>query len=249
MPTDFHDLTARLTSVYSKRLALRPVCLSDTWPLFDATRHPAFNQHLLWDQPDTEWEVYRRVEAVGEATRTGKMASVSAVLKETGAWVSLFRFQPAGAEEGEETLEMGLWTHARYWHGRFSLELGRMCVDAAFQQPGVEQLVGITSTDNRSSRQLMELVGLHLRGESLRESESGASRPSLVFEVDRATWQRQRRGQAFAAYEDAEPSPGRSTSVASSTPSSAAWWATMTTRPVESAQLVQLAQSSSLSST
>jgi RimJ/RimL family protein N-acetyltransferase len=243
MPTDFHDLTARLTSVYSKRLALRPVCLSDTWPLFDATRHPAFNQHLLWDQPGSEWEVYRRVEAVVEATRNGKMASVSAVLKETGAWVSLFRFQPAGVGEGEETLEMGLWTHARYWHGRFSLELGRMCVDAAFQQPGVQRLIGITSTDNRSSRQLMELVGLHLRGEALRDSESGASRPSLVFEVDRATWQRQRRGQAFAAYEDAVPSPGRSTSVASGTPSGTAWWATMTTRPVEPAQ------SSSLSST
>lgn len=243
MPTDFHDLTARLISVYSKRLALRPVCLSDTWPLFDATRNPAFNQHLLWDQPGSEWEVYRRVESVIEATRTGKMASVSAVLKETGAWVSLFRFQPAGAGEAEGTLEMGLWTHARYWHGRISLELGRMCVDAAFQQSGVERLVGITSTDNRASQQLMELVGLHLRGEALRDSESGAARPSLVFEVDRASWQRQRRAQAFAAYEDAEPSPGRSTSVASGTPSSAAWWATMTTRPVESAQ------SSSLSST
>jgi RimJ/RimL family protein N-acetyltransferase len=236
MPTDFHDLTARLTSVYSKRLALRPVCLSDTWPLFDATRHPAFNQHLLWDQPGNEWEVYRRVEAVVEATRNGKMASVSAVLKETGAWVSLFRFQPAGSGEAEGTLEMGLWTHARYWHGRFSLELGRMCVDAAFQQPGVQRLIGITSTDNRSSCQLMQLVGLHLRGESLRDSESGVSRPSLVFEVDRATWQRQRRAQTFAAYEDAEPSPGRSTSVASGTSSSPAWWATVTARSAESAQ-------------
>lgn len=234
MPTDFHDLTARLISVYSKRLALRPVCLSDTWPLFDATRHPAFNQHLLWDQPSSEWEVYRRVEAVVEATRTGKMASVSAVLKETGAWVSLFRFQPAGADAAEGTLEMGLWTHARYWHGRISLELGRMCVDAAFQQPGVQRLIGISSADNRASQQLMELVGLHLRGPALCDSESGLSRPSLVFEVDRATWLRQRRGQTFAAYEDAEPSPGRPTSVASNTPSGTAWWATMTARPQES---------------
>jgi RimJ/RimL family protein N-acetyltransferase len=249
MPTDFHDLTARLISVYSKRLALRPVCLSDTWPLFDATRHPAFNAHLLWDQPGSEWEVYRRVEAVVEATRTGKMASVSAVLKETGAWVSLFRFQPAGAAEGDEALEMGLWTHTRYWHGRFSLELGRMCVDAAFQQPGVQRLIGITSTDNRSSCQLMELVGLHLRGEALRDSESGTSRPSLVFEVDRATWQRQRRAQAFAAYEDGDPASGKSTSVTSGTSSSAVWWATMTTRPVASPPLTPLAQSSSLSST
>lgn len=246
MPTDFHDLTARLISVYSKRLALRPVCLSDTWPLFDATRHPAFNAHLLWEQPGSEWEVYRRVEAVVEATRTGKMASVSAVLKQTGAWVSLFRFQPvAPDEEPEGTLEMGLWTHAQYWHGRISLELGRMCVDAAFQQPGVERLIGITSTDNRASQQLMEMVGLQLRGPALRDSESGRVRPSLVFEVDRAVWQRQRRGgQAFAAYEDAEAASGRSTSVASGTPSGAAWWATMTTRPV-----VAQAQSSSLSST
>ncbi len=230
MPTDFHDLTARLTSVYSKRLALRPVCLSDTWPLFDATRHPTFNQHLLWDQPDNEWEVYRRVEAVVEATRTGKMASVSAVLKETGAWVSLFRFQPTAEPEAEGTLEMGLWTHARYWHGRISLELGRMCVDAAFQASGVERLIGITSVDNRASQQLMELVGLHLRGTALRACESGGTRTSMVFELDRATWLRQRRGQTFAAYEDAEHAREHAAHADRGLPHGAAWWTKMTAR-------------------
>ena len=239
MPPDFHDLTARLASIYSKRLALRPVCLSDTWPLFDATRHPAFNQHLLWDQPRSEWEVYRRVEAIVEATRQGKMASVSAVLKTTGAWVSLFRFQqPAGDEEGtpgstrDNTLEMGLWTHAHYWHGRFSLELGRMCVDAAFQQPGVEHLIGITSTDNRSSQQLMQLVGLHLQPQQVqRTGESGPPRPSMVFEVDRATWLHQRRAQTFETYEDQAPTPERTVSPDSGPSPSPSWWTTPSTGP------------------
>ncbi|MBP8272011.1 MAG: GNAT family N-acetyltransferase [Sphaerotilus sp.] len=231
MPTDFHDLTARLTSVYSKRLALRPVCLSDTWPLFDATRHPAFNQHLLWDQPGNEWEVYRRVEAVVEATRTGKMASVSAVLKETGAWVSLFRFQPPAKPEAEGDLEMGLWTHARYWHGRISLELGRMCVDAAFQEAGVQRLIGICAVDNRSSQQLMELVGLRLRGPALGTCESGQTLDAMVFELDRATWQRQRRGPAFAAYEDAEPAPARAARSGPDALHGAAWWEAMAARP------------------
>jgi RimJ/RimL family protein N-acetyltransferase len=236
------------------------VCLSDTWPLFDATRHPAFNQHLLWEQPRSEWEVYRRVEAIVEATQQGKMASVSAVLKTTGAWVSLFRFQqPAGDAQGvpDHTLEMGLWTHADYWHGRFSLELGRMCVDAAFQQPGVEHLIGITSTDNRSSQQLMQLVGLHLQPQQVqRTGESGPPRPSLVFEVDRATWLRQRRAQAFSAYERQEPpSPERSMRPDSATPSSASgssWWATTITRepePVRPAAEVERAPSHSLSGT
>ena len=172
MPTDFHDLTARLISIHSKRLALRPVCEADTWPLFEATRNPAFNRHLLWEQPRSEWEVYRRVETIVEAARKGKLAAVSAVLKSTGAWVSLFRFQPTPAED---TVEMGIWTHDRYWHGLYSLELGRMCVDAAFATGGVQRLIGVTSRDNRSSQMLMRQVGLEVERESLRGDETGGS--------------------------------------------------------------------------
>jgi hypothetical protein len=174
------------------------------------------------------------------------MASVSAVLKTTGAWVSLFRFQqPAGDERDmpDSTLEMGLWTHADYWHGRFSLELGRMCVDAAFQQPGVAHLIGITSIDNRSSQQLMQLVGLHLQPQQvLRAGESGPLRPSLVFEVDRTTWLHQRRKQAFEAYEDQEPPPKRAGSpdpADSSTSPGPSWWTTAVAHEVGSAQPVE----------
>lgn len=202
MPTDFHDLTARLISIHSKRLALRPVCEADTWPLFEATRNPAFNRHLLWEQPRSEWEVYRRVETIVEAARKGKLAAVSAVLKSTGAWVSLFRFQPTPAED---TVEMGIWTHDRYWHGLYSLELGRMCVDAAFATGGVQRLIGVTSRDNRSSQMLMRQVGLEVERESLRGDETGRLKPSLVFFAERERWRTRRREATYQAYADMAP--------------------------------------------
>src|SRR5207237_5531935 len=64
MVHDFQELTDRLERVYSRRLALRPVSLADAWPLFQATRNPLFNKHLLWDQPEDEHAVLQRIDAI-----------------------------------------------------------------------------------------------------------------------------------------------------------------------------------------
>ena len=130
MTVDFHSLTDQFERVYSKRLALRQVALADAWPLFQATRNPMFNRHLLWDQPDDDARVLERIDSIVEAVRKGRLTALSAVLKSTGEWVSLYRFQPHAVYP--EHLEMGIWCHDRFWHGRYSLELVRTCIDAVF---------------------------------------------------------------------------------------------------------------------
>ena len=54
MQIDFEELVAKLQFVHTERLALRPLVFADAWPLWDATRNPAFNAGLLWAQPDRE---------------------------------------------------------------------------------------------------------------------------------------------------------------------------------------------------
>jgi hypothetical protein len=61
-----------------------------------------------------------------------------------------------------------------------------------------------------------------------------------VFELDRATWLRQRRGQTFAAYEDAEPTREGAARSDPGMPHSTAWWATMTARPALAAPVPSL---------
>jgi len=201
---DFQELTDRLERAYSRRLALRPVSLADAWPLFQATRNPLFNKHLLWERPDHENEVLARVDAIVQASRSGQMAAVSGVVKTTGEWTSLFRFQPYGNEPG--TMEMGVWMHDRFWHGRYSLELGRLCVNAAFGSCDVQRLVGQSVPENRGSRHLMRSVGMSDGKLLTRHTESGSPVLAQEFELSRSEWMLQEQAAAGSSFYASIPS-------------------------------------------
>lgn len=194
MNFDFHQLTLELERAHSRRIALRPVALSDAWPLYQASRNPLFNQHLLWSQPETERDVLDRMSVIVEAARQGRLAGISAVVKETGDWISLFRFLPHASRPG--AVEMGIWTHDRFWHGRYSLELGRLCVSAAFALSGVEMLVGAAAPENKPSCQLMHLCGLRPLGVVWRAHEAGQQVLLEEFGITRAEWQADARKRA-----------------------------------------------------
>lgn len=187
MNFDFHQLTLELERAHSRRIALRPVALSDAWPLYQASRNPLFNQHLLWSQPETEREVLDRVSVIVDAARKGRLAGISAVVKETGDWISLFRFVPHINRPG--AVEMGIWTHDRFWHGRYSLELGRLCVSAAFALSSVNMLIGAASPENKPSCQLMRLCGLRPLDLVMRDHEAGHKVLLEEFGITRTEWE------------------------------------------------------------
>jgi ribosomal-protein-alanine N-acetyltransferase len=189
MAHDYLELTDRLERAYSRRLALRRVSLADAWPLFEATRNPLFNKYLLWDQPAREHDAIARMDAIVEAARRGRLAALSGVLRATGEWASLFRFQPYAADP--EAMEMGIWTHDRFWAGRFSLELGLLCVDAVFDSCDVDRLIGAASPENRGSCFLMRSVGMSETDLVRRPTESGRTLALQEFELRRFDWEQQ----------------------------------------------------------
>ena len=199
MTFDFIDLTHQLERVSNRRLAFRPATLSDAWPLYEATKNPLFNRHLMWPQPQDEAEVLRRMDAITSAARLGRMAALSVVVKATGEWVSLFRFQPHAGND--KLVEMGIWTHDRFWHGRYSLELGRICVDAAFECSDFDTLVGAAAAQNKSSCHLMTAVGMRPSSLVTRVTETGAEVELQEFEITRHEWSsRVKRGQSFESF-------------------------------------------------
>ena len=193
--TDFLELTEQLERIFSPRLALRPLCLSDAWPLYEATRNPDFNKHLLWEQPENESFVLDRINTTVDAARRGRLSAMSAVLKTTGEWVSLYRFQPAASEPG--TLEMGIWTSDRFWNGRYSLELTRACVDAAFSLSDVSVLMGGASPHNAPSCKVLLHCGLEPVASGFRHSESLIEILAQEFRITRQQWLEKRLEIAF----------------------------------------------------
>ena len=185
---DYSTLAYHLERCHTRRIALRPVTLTDAWPLFQATRNSSFNRWLLWPQPDEDLLVRQRVERIVEAATLGRLAAVSAVVKDTGEWISLFRFLPFRGRD--DTMEMGIWTHHRFWHGRYSFELGRLCIDVAFSTcPELQRLVGAASPENEPSCRLMELCGLRAGELELRPTEGDQPLLLREYAVTREQWQ------------------------------------------------------------
>ena len=207
MTIDFHALTEALERVHSPRLALRPVALSDAWPLFQATRNPLFNKHLMWDQPEDEAGVLDRMDAIIDSARRGRLAALSAVVKTTGEWVSLYRFQKHALDP--RLVEMGLWTHDKFWQGRFSLELTAACVDAAFSLSDISTLVGAAAPDNLGSCRILELCGLSSASLVLRQGESGTEVKLQEFQITREAWTSSRRTDSFAYVAAQDRAPAR----------------------------------------
>jgi RimJ/RimL family protein N-acetyltransferase len=188
MVHDYPELSDRLERAYSPRIALRPVALSDGWPLFEASRNPLFNKFLMWDTPAGHDDVLARIDAIVTAHRRGRMAAMSGVLRGTGEWASLFRFQPYAADPG--VMEMGVWTHDRFWQGKYTLELSKMCIDACFANSEVERLLGAAAPDNAGSCQLMRAVGMTDTDLVMRRTEGGRRVELQEFEILRSDWDR-----------------------------------------------------------
>ena len=187
MEFDFLELTQALECSFSERVALRPVALCDAWPLWMATRNPQFNRHLLWAQPDNEEQVLKRVRMIMEASRRGRLTALSAVQRRTGEFIALFRFQPHATLD--DAIEMGIWVHDKYWHGRYSLELGRLCVSAAFSLSNqVQLLLGASAPENRGSCHLMQRVGMTAGRLVERDTEMGYRALLCEYTIERAQW-------------------------------------------------------------
>jgi len=199
MQFDFLELTQALECSFTSRVALRPVALSDAWPIFCASRNPAFNRHLLWAQPENEALVLKRVRMIMDASRRGRLTALSAVQRASGEFIALFRFIPHATLPG--TVEMGIWVHDKYWHGRYSLELGRLCVSAAFSLSNVNVLLGASAPENRGSCQLMEAVGMTPGRLVERDTEMGWKSTLLEYTISRADWAA-RHVTGFSTFDD-----------------------------------------------
>ena len=101
---------------------------------------------------------------------------------------------------------MGIWTHDRFWHGRYSLELGRICIDAAFECSEFSTLVGAAAVENKSSCHLMTAVGMRPTSLVKRTTETGREVELQEFEITRHEWaSRVKRGQSFESFGKNEP--------------------------------------------
>jgi RimJ/RimL family protein N-acetyltransferase len=178
-------LSARLMGACSERLMLREPRLGDAIDLFESTRHPQFNQHLMWDAPTDLSAVRRRMQRIIDRAAAGACAAFSAIDRATGRWVALFRFEPRA-----ETVwaELGLWSHPDFWGAGHGEEVTRLAIEQAFVKSGLEGVVACAKPAHKVSMRLLERCGLEPIGLEPRPHESGYNVPLMRMLMTRTRW-------------------------------------------------------------
>jgi RimJ/RimL family protein N-acetyltransferase len=185
MSFDAERLRARLVGAKSERLMLREPRLGDALDLFEATRHPAFNHHLMWDAPPNLRAVTQRVQGVIDRAAAGACAAFSAIDRASGRWAALFRFEP---REQPTWAELGLWSHPAFWGAGHGEEVTRLAIEQAFVKTDLEAVVACAKPAHTASLTLLGRCGLEPVGLAPRAHEGGYDVPLMQMLLTRTRW-------------------------------------------------------------
>lgn len=194
---EFKQFAQRINHHYSERLALRPIALSDAWPLFEATQADGFNEHLLWQRPEHHLPVFERIKSIIEQAQAGQIAAIAAVARKTGQFAALYRFAPFA-----DGVEMSLWTHPEFWGGGFGTETTRLAVQAAMAESNIKRLYARSMNDNKPAHRVLEKVGLKPTDLGSIHDESGAERHYMTYRIERADWSAQEAPNGLSRVEN-----------------------------------------------
>jgi RimJ/RimL family protein N-acetyltransferase len=178
-------LRARLVGANSERLVLREPQLGDAIDLYEATRHPDFNEHLMWNAPPNLDAVAQRIQRVIDRAQAGICAAFSAIDRASGRWVALFRFEP---RERPTWSELGLWSHPDFWGAGHGEEVTRLAIEQAFRHSELEAVVACAKPQHKVSLRLLDRCGLEPIGLSPRAHENGHSVPLMEMLLTRTRW-------------------------------------------------------------
>lgn len=185
--TDFSHLTRELENVITPRLTFRSVRPVDGWDLYDATKSDSFNRFLSWARPTDAYQVVARMEAISEAHLRGDICAMSAIHRESGRWVALFRFLPYRPEPS--IVEISLWIHSDFHHDSLGWEITRSLVDRAFQATTMPLMLAASCQENRPAQRLLQSCGFSYHSTVPRPHEDGFPLHLFEYRQTRAEWE------------------------------------------------------------
>lgn len=186
--TDFAKLSRSLESVETPRLTFRPALAVDGWGLYDATRHDSFNRFLSWSRPSDPYQTVARMEAIAEAHQRGDICAMSAIHRENGRWVALFRFLRYRLDPS--IVEISLWIHSDFHHDSMGWEITRTLVDRAFQASEMPLMLAASCQENRPAQRLLLSCGFTYHSIVPRPHEEGFPLELFEYRQTREEWER-----------------------------------------------------------
>lgn len=141
----------------TKRCQLRHIDMADIPHIFDATRHPGFNDGMMWDPPATMEELLVPHQQNVEAWQAGSAYCFTIETKAARDFVGrvAIRFQQ------HDVWSIGYWIHPREQKKGYASEAAARIVQFGFEQLVLEQITATHVVWNIASRRVLEHAGMH----------------------------------------------------------------------------------------
>lgn len=175
-----------MTILHSARLRFEPMNQAHYEGLRVLNGDPEVMRYIT-GQAETPEETRATIARVAGRWQTFGHAWWSLIEQETGELVGAGCIQRLGHELANP-LEIGWRLRPDRWGRGYAIEAAERMARFAFDELDAPLLCAICDPDNARSAQVMERLGMQLRGE-----ETWQERPVLFYEIGRAAWQARAR--------------------------------------------------------
>jgi RimJ/RimL family protein N-acetyltransferase len=159
---------------------------SDLEHVWTATRHPGFNDGMLWDAPATREEMANWTAKTIELWTTEQQYTFTARGHTSGTFVGRVVVRQV---EGSGAYRTGFWIHPSLWNQGYATELARCALSFAFDTLRAQTVTVAHATWNKASARVIEKVGFAFTRE-LPEGfkKRGQWVPELEYAMTHSTW-------------------------------------------------------------
>ncbi len=180
----------------SERLALRPFAAADADLLIELDSDPAVMRYLSGGAPTPPEEIRDLVIPgilAGYERWDHALGLFAAHEKDGGAFIGWFCLRPLRDGPREEA-ELGYRLRRAAWGRGYATEVSRALLAKGFAQLGIRKVWAETMTVNRSSRNVMEKLGMTLvesipAPDDMRAVE-GSEHGGVRYEITKEQWER-----------------------------------------------------------
>jgi RimJ/RimL family protein N-acetyltransferase len=183
---------ARVTTLRTERLVLRPWRESDRAPFAAMNADPSVMAHFPATNTRAESDAgFDRIIAKMLAQGFGLWA---VEIPHVAEFIGFIGLSPADALLGRPVLEVGWRLAAAHWGRGYATEGGRASLAYAFDVLGQNEVVSFTTAANKRSRHVMEKLGLTRRPNEDFDHPgvpaTWSGRRHVVYAITREQWRR-----------------------------------------------------------
>jgi ribosomal-protein-alanine N-acetyltransferase len=151
------------TRLITDRCVLSAVSDEDLDHIWTATRHPGFNDGMLWDPPATREEISNWSERTLDLWRRGEQYTFTIRSKDAAGFIGRIVLRPRKPEEN--VWYLGYWIHPLHWNQGYATEAARAMLNFGFTQLGIRRIESSHALWNKASAGVIRKLGMRFRGE------------------------------------------------------------------------------------